>query len=125
MKNRFLSIVFLFLGLGCFCQHTLTVDAASNLTVNQAGKVVTVFSLDQELSADELNSFSAWSSANASLISIVKNGLTITTEFQPNYNDRNVYTKLFYSIGVNLIKIHDGGELRSMSFDEFFSHFGL
>jgi hypothetical protein len=125
MINRFLSIVFLFISVGCFAQHTLTVAPESNMTVNQSGKVVTVFTLDHELSADELASFNAWSTANASLIAISKSGLTITTEFDTNYNDRNVYSKLFYTIGVNQMKIHDDGELRAFNLDEFFVHFGL
>jgi hypothetical protein len=95
------------------------------MTVNQSGKVVTVFTLDQELTNDELASFNAWSTANASLIAISKSGLTITTEFDTNYNDRNVYSKLFYTIGVNQMKIHDDGELRAFNLDEFFVHFGL
>lgn len=123
--NRFLTVVLLFAGISCFAQHSITVSPESNLTVNQAGKVVTVFTLDQELTTDELNSFNSWTTGNASLFSITKNGLIITTEFNPDYNDRNVYTKMFYTMGVNQIKIHDAGDIRSVSIEEFCAHYGL
>jgi hypothetical protein len=125
MINRFLTIAFLIVGMGTYAQHSLTVAPESDFKVNPSGKVITVFTLDQELNAQELESFNAWKTSNASLINLSKSGLTITTEFEPNYNDRNVYTKLFYSIGVTELKYHEGTALKTAGFEEFFSHFGL
>ena len=102
-------------------QHTLTLTNPSSFDQFVDGKIISTFTLDQELNSEELASFQAWSQANATLIPIVKNNLTITITTNPDYHNRNVYEKLFMKMGVSVIQEQVGGSLATWSIEDFFA----
>jgi hypothetical protein len=125
MMSRFFTFVFLFLGIACGAQHTLTVSDNSNFHPGTDGKVISVFTLDEQLSQTEQSNLNEWIGNNSSFFKITQDGLAITTEFPTNYNDRNVYLKMFYIIGVADLKVKVTNEMRTMMPEEFFQHFDL
>ncbi|MFM7730832.1 MAG: hypothetical protein ACKO6L_07325, partial [Flavobacteriales bacterium] len=102
-------------------QHTLTLTNPSSFDQFVDGKIISTFTLDQELNSEELASFQSWSQANATLIPIVKNNLTITITTNPDYHNRNVYEKLFMKMGVSMIQEQVGGSLATWSIEDFFA----
>jgi hypothetical protein len=125
MMNRFFTLILLFAAFTCSAQHTATVSAQSDFSTIQNGKIESTFTLDHELSANELANFNEWVNDNASLMTITKNGLEIKAIMSPDYNDRKVYMKLFGMMGVDKFNVNSNGSLTLMEMNQFFEHFNL
>lgn len=121
-------IITFFLVLSCsvaFGQHTAAVSATSDFHTIQNNVVKSTFTLNSDPTEFELSGFHEWAQGNASLIQVTLEGRTLVTSFSTDYNERNVYTKLFRILGIESLEIMQNGEKVILGKDQFFDHFNL
>lgn len=114
------SFIAVVLCVSLHAQHTVTLSSSSSFDQFVDGKIISSFTLDTELSSEEMASFTAWMQANQNLIPISKTNLTITITANPDYHNRNVYEKLFLKMGVSAIQEQSNGALVTRSIEDFF-----
>jgi hypothetical protein len=120
MMKFVFSFIAVVVCVGLQAQHTMTLSSSNSFDQFVDGKIISSFTLDTDLSAEELASFTAWTQANQNLIPISKTNLTITITANPDYHNRNVYEKLFMKMGVSAIQEQSNGSLVTRSIEDFF-----
>jgi len=106
-------------------QNTATISPSSDFKTIKDGFVVSVMTLDHELSAAQQQDIAQWASDNSGIIKITVAGKTVTTMLQAESNDRNVYDKMFMQMGVDHLRIGTGTKTETLSTSQFYDHFNL
>ncbi len=126
MLKILLSSALLFAVSLAISQRTATIAADSDLKTVTDGHVITHFTLSEKLTEAELNSLTTWAVANASLMQLVVNDTQVTLSLTPAYNERNVWSKLCYQMGIDTFAVQlETGASAPMSLEQFFAYFHL
>lgn len=123
--NRIFTLALLIASFTLTAQHRATVSPNSDFKMIQNGFVVSTFVLDTELSESELENFNRWTQNNVALGEFKLVGKTLTTTLHIEGNDRNVYSKMFIMMGVDILEVEANGQRKVLDRDGFFEHFNL
>lgn len=125
MKKSFLTLVILFASICVFAQHKVGVSAVSDFKTIKNGMVESTFTFDHELTSEEIQDFSEWTSQNAAAGVFNLTGKTLTTSIKADMNNSHVYAKMFHLLHVDVLEVMVSGQKKAMDTDAFFAHFNL
>lgn len=106
-------------------QNTLKLSEDSDFKTIKDGKVTIVMTPVNPLTDDQKQTIDGWVIANAPNMSLTHDGSNMTFVVSSDYNDRNVYMKLWYQMGVSFIEVVNAGSAVKMPLDEALTKFGL
>jgi len=119
------TLVCAVLSFTAFTQHKVQVAENSDFKTIQNDLVTSTFVFDAQPSANAIQAFDNWSAANGQLGAFDESGLILTTTFKTALNDRNVYSKMFYLLEIDVLEVTVNGQKKMMDKEQFFANFNL
>lgn len=125
MMNRIATLIFVFSSFFAIAQNRASVTANSDFKTINNGVIESTFVFDQDLTEQQLESFSTWTTQNKAIGTFSLVSKTLTTSFTVDGNNRHVYEKMFYLLGLDVFDVVVNGQKKPMDKDAFFAHFNL
>jgi len=123
--KRIFTLIFVLSTIVTFAQHTVAVTANSDFKTIRNGIVESTFVFEEDLTANQLESFVNWSTNNKALGNFDLVGKTLTTTLSTEGNHRHIYEKMFYLLEVDVLEVMVNGQKKPMDKEAFFAHFNL
>ncbi len=125
MMNRIATLIFVLFSFFASAQNRASVTANSDFKTIHNGIVESTFVFDQDLTPQQIESFATWTNQNKPVGNFSLVGKTLTTSLTVEGNHRNIYEKMFYLLGVDVLDVVVNGQKKPMDKDAFFAHFNL
>lgn len=123
--NRIFTLILLLSSFCAISQHKVTVTPTSDFKTIHNGIVESTFVFNTDLTTQEIEQFTKWANNNVDVGTFTLVGNTLVTALEVEANDRNVYGKIFYLLGVDILEVMVNGQKKMLDKDEFFDHINL
>ena len=123
--KRLTTLFLVFSSFFAVAQNKATVTANSDFKTIHNGFVESTFVFNQNLAPQQIASFTEWTNDNKPVGNFSLAGETLTTSIHVESNQRGVYEKMFYLLGVDVLEVVVNGQKKAMDKDDFFAHFNL
>lgn len=106
-------------------QHTATLTGRANFKTQPDGMVKVEFTLDKELSTNEINELFNWMNDNDGVAVVQVNVLEVSVSLVAEIANRDAYSKAFMFMGIDTWIVNENGQVLTLDTEGLFRKFNM